>query len=435
MLRKLILGSSSWMLLGATALAADLPVVAKVPPAAAQSWAGFYLGVHGGYGWGNNNFREYVVHVDPFPFFVGVASKGALVGAHAGYNWQFGRAVGGLEIDWSAADINGSSARLATDVPAFGFLTADRIQSVKYLGTARGRLGWLPADNVLLKPIRFGRFRKSGVRVSIIAMAGIVCFSAFAFRDGGIPARFPKEIRSALALMKYDPEIDARYPNCWLAVTTPFESYGEECRTGGTLIWGDSHAARLFTGFKESATEIAQFTRSSCMPSLSNGRQIVCDASNAGIVEEIVRLKPKRVIIFAAWLNYDVNWQLHDERVEAVRRALKRLKPAVDDVVLVGPSPSWTPDLPTAVYRFWTADRRLPDRLQPAPKGYHEVDVVLAAIAHEEGARFISVFNKLCDVDGCLTHTPASASDLLSWDYGHLTTSGARSILEALQLD
>ena len=128
MLRKLILGSSSWMLLGATALAADLPVVAKVPPAAAQSWAGFYLGVHGGYGWGNNNFREYVVHVDPFPFFDGVASKGALVGGHAGYNWQFGRAVGGLEIDWSAADINGSAHRLAIDVPAFGFLTADRIR-------------------------------------------------------------------------------------------------------------------------------------------------------------------------------------------------------------------------------------------------------------------------------------------------------------------
>ena len=32
---------------------------AKVPSAAiAASWAGFYLGVHGGYGWGANNFTD-----------------------------------------------------------------------------------------------------------------------------------------------------------------------------------------------------------------------------------------------------------------------------------------------------------------------------------------------------------------------------------------
>lgn len=67
MLRKLILGTSSWALLGVAASAADLPALTKVPPATAQSWAGFYLGVHGGYGWGDNNFRQYLVD-RPSPF-------------------------------------------------------------------------------------------------------------------------------------------------------------------------------------------------------------------------------------------------------------------------------------------------------------------------------------------------------------------------------
>jgi outer membrane immunogenic protein len=148
MLRRWILGTSSWILLGTAASAADLPAVAKVPPATAQSWAGFYLGVHGGYGWGDNSFRQYLSEADPHPFLDGVASKGAVVGAHAGYNWQYGRAVTGLEIDWSAADVSGSSQLSAVTI--FGPQTQDRTDRLKYLGTMRGRVGWLPVDRVLL---------------------------------------------------------------------------------------------------------------------------------------------------------------------------------------------------------------------------------------------------------------------------------------------
>jgi opacity protein-like surface antigen len=146
---QLILGSSSWLLLGAAASSADLPAVAKVPPATAQSWAGFYLGVHGGYGWGDNNFRQYLVETDPQPFLEGFRSKGAVVGAQAGYNWQFGRAVTGFEIDWSAADISGSAQPLSA-ITVFGLQTHDRTDRLKYLGTARGRVGWLPTDRVLV---------------------------------------------------------------------------------------------------------------------------------------------------------------------------------------------------------------------------------------------------------------------------------------------
>ena len=54
----------------AAASAADIPLAAKATPPiiAPASWAGFYLGVHGGYGWGENNFREYLVDTSPFPF-------------------------------------------------------------------------------------------------------------------------------------------------------------------------------------------------------------------------------------------------------------------------------------------------------------------------------------------------------------------------------
>ena len=135
----------------ATVLAADIPPATKARPLVGSptSWAGFYLGVHGGYGWGDNNFSQTAFLLLPFSTVEGFRSKGGLYGAHAGYNWQFGRAVTGVEIDWSAAGIDGTSAASLQPVPQ-GTLAVTRSDRVKYLGTARGRLGWLPVDSVQL---------------------------------------------------------------------------------------------------------------------------------------------------------------------------------------------------------------------------------------------------------------------------------------------
>ena len=150
MLRKSILATSSWMVLVATAAAADMPVAAPAPPVVAPGWAGFYLGIHGGYGWGDNTFSQTVFALPPFAAVQGFKSQGGLYGAQAGYNWQFGRAVTGLEIDFSAVNISGNSATASQEFPGQGTLSGSRFDRVKYLGTGRARLGWLPVDNVLL---------------------------------------------------------------------------------------------------------------------------------------------------------------------------------------------------------------------------------------------------------------------------------------------
>jgi len=145
--RAILLASSSWLLLSVAASAADLPVrAANAPPVLASSWAGFYLGLHGGYGWRDSDFSE---EVFPLARIDGIRSKGGVFGGHAGYNWQFGRAVTGLEIDFSGADITGSNSVVFGLSPT-GTATRTRDDRVKYLGTARGRVGWLPTETVLL---------------------------------------------------------------------------------------------------------------------------------------------------------------------------------------------------------------------------------------------------------------------------------------------
>ena len=152
--RRLFLTGTSLMVLTGSALAADLPIAKAPPPAIAASWAGFYLGVHGGYGWKNDEFSQSPASQLQNPQSVnGIKSQGAVYGAQAGYNWQFGRVVTGLEIDFSATDIKGSNGvRDFIDLGG-GFTAATSAtlgENVKYLGSARARLGWLPSDNVLL---------------------------------------------------------------------------------------------------------------------------------------------------------------------------------------------------------------------------------------------------------------------------------------------
>jgi opacity protein-like surface antigen len=125
-----------------TAGAADLAV--KAPPRAApvylSDWAGFYLGVHGGYGWGDTTFDDLSI--------LNASPKGGVFGGHAGYNWQYQSVVGGLEVDFSGADINTSSV-IATIGPQRNLvalvapINISREVKIDELASARARLGYL----------------------------------------------------------------------------------------------------------------------------------------------------------------------------------------------------------------------------------------------------------------------------------------------------
>ncbi len=91
------------------AFAADA-VVYEPAPVEVQffSWTGGYVGLHAGYAWGreNDDLSEFIITVTD-----NIADRfdvdGFIGGAHAGYNWQSGNFVYGVEGDIDYADITG----------------------------------------------------------------------------------------------------------------------------------------------------------------------------------------------------------------------------------------------------------------------------------------------------------------------------------------
>ena len=118
------------LIVAQSATAADLSVAPlyKAPPPAmapAYNWSGFYLGINGGGGWGHSNW-------DTSSDRIGLS--GGLVGGTAGYNWQLGNAVLGIEGDIDWANLKGTNS--STLCPA-GCSTSDT-----WLSTVRGRAGY-----------------------------------------------------------------------------------------------------------------------------------------------------------------------------------------------------------------------------------------------------------------------------------------------------
>jgi peptidoglycan/LPS O-acetylase OafA/YrhL len=285
-------------------------------------------------------------------------------------------------------------------------------------------LAWMTTRYVEF-PIRFGGLRPRGAAISVAAMFAISIGAFMIFYFDGIPDRYPPEIRPVLATREYDFRGPGRYRRCW----DPYGGYAPECRDGKILVWGDSYSGSLATGLP---MPYAQFTASGCAPLLIAGTG-QCAVNNAWVVDEIQRLKPQRVILFARWDLYAANgWS--DQKLKVLQYTLHKLGSSIDDVILLGPSPEWWPNLPDVVFRSWSRVGVLPDRLVVPAKNYHAADEAMRNIANNEHVRYISIFDALCDAEGCLTHTPASKSELLVWDHGHMTRAGATYIVQKLGL-
>jgi outer membrane immunogenic protein len=155
----------------AAAQAADLPTRKEAPAPVFVpppfTWTGFYIGLNAGgiFTTGTRSATLFAPAVFPFPistFFpggLGNGQSGFIGGGQAGYNWQTGAFVLGVETDFQGTTVSKSFNNVGTPfrgagVPAIltgDFLSINGKASLDWLGTTRGRVGFVVTpDNRLM---------------------------------------------------------------------------------------------------------------------------------------------------------------------------------------------------------------------------------------------------------------------------------------------
>jgi outer membrane immunogenic protein len=163
-MKRLLVGCATLaaVAIGAPAMAADLPAapVYKAPavvPLPIYDWTGFYVGINGGYSWGRAATAYSVAGV---PLFSTTQQmNGWVFGGQAGYNWQFNRNwLFGVEADLQATGQKGNillpnsppCPLVVVAVVPCTITSGNVEQKLPWFGTARARVGFLPADRWLL---------------------------------------------------------------------------------------------------------------------------------------------------------------------------------------------------------------------------------------------------------------------------------------------
>ncbi|UCI06122.1 outer membrane protein [Mesorhizobium sp. B1-1-8] len=129
---KQLLLATVLVLATGTAYAAD--VLQEAPVAASFDWTGAYIGANAGGGFGT--FKLESPAGGGFSFHSG----GFLGGIQAGYNWQSGQMVYGVETDFQGSDVKATFSSGGGEIET----------KVDWFGTLRARIGFTPVDRFMV---------------------------------------------------------------------------------------------------------------------------------------------------------------------------------------------------------------------------------------------------------------------------------------------
>ena len=314
-------------------------------------------------------------------------------------------------------------------------------------------LAWL-TYRFVERPIRFGLSFGFGAMSSSKAaktplllcgvLLAIAMLGGYTYARDGFDFRFPKIIR-ALTNSKIDMFEGWRLDACILQQGRPASEFSDSCvdKTADkakrplVFLWGDSHAAALYPGFKklqESTTGygnfgMAQRNGAICPPMLDTVSPW-CKSINDDSFKLIAQLQPEIVLLNAYWLHelYDLN------KLDATVDALRRL--GIKKIILLGPTPYWQNSLPHNIMENWKKGLAMQKPPLRMTYGLDErlpaIDATMQSIAARLNITYISGYKTLCNEAGCLTRNGEDGDIVASTDYGHLTVSASQSYIQQI---
>jgi outer membrane immunogenic protein len=187
-MKKLILGTVALSAMGLAdiASAADMPLKAPISEAPVPySWTGFYVGANAGYSQAldrssmNSPVQVPVLQAGPETF--NLQPGGVFGGLQAGYNWQFGKWVLGLETDIQLSSQKDNhtcvNESCFTNPAGITFFSTFVQQSMPWLGTTRARIGYAefgPVMGYVTGGVAYGRVDTNITQINVSVLPAAV---------------------------------------------------------------------------------------------------------------------------------------------------------------------------------------------------------------------------------------------------------------------
>jgi len=293
------------------------------------------------------------------------------------------------------------------------------------------------------KPIRF-KIKGNWMITILCVSLSLIAFIGFnTYQRDGLSFRMMK---ISPELMGYKPDLakDWRLGQCFLENSDRFSATCMEDKRPLIFLWGDSHAAALYSGFKLLQNNyqfgIAQYTAAGCEPLI--GRYFadnkLCKGINDADLAMVEKIKPDFVLLHANWLEINVHGSQHINDLSDLEVTISLLKKiGIAHIVLLGPVPAWKDDLPRIVFSYYRKEHEKPPLRLPMydADATRRLDVVMRNLAKVYGIQYISSLDILCNQDGCLTRTSADSEDIMTMDTGHLTPAGASFLTRFILMD
>ena len=282
------------------------------------------------------------------------------------------------------------------------------------------------------RPFRVGANDFSNKKVfqgAFAAMTATMVFGSVFALSGGLPGRYSEQQLAMAKYESYDGDHVYRGGTCFI-VDNQGHYDPQVClaqsaqRSKSLLVLGDSHAAQLWPGLHQVATDynVLQATQTGCRPVLSNqptAAQPPCEQLFRKVLETWLPQHPVQLVILAG------RWVPADLKDLAATVSLAKRHAQV--VMVVGPIPQYASGLPRLLVRNEGHPERVASSLVGGP---FSLDPLMRKAAAGAGAQYFSLIEQLCHGKEC--RTLATADVPMQFDYGHLTEQGSAVVAAML---
>ncbi|MEL6921754.1 MAG: acyltransferase family protein, partial [Pseudomonadota bacterium] len=279
--------------------------------------------------------------------------------------------------------------------------------------------------------------RVSGYGLACLFVGGLALQA-----NNGMAHRYSDDDRALLAFQDYQFQSLYRERTCFLHPLQRPEEFADECiAQNQPVLWGDSHAAALSFGLRETRS-ITQLATANCPP-LANWEHPFaqrsspnCSAANALALDVIEAQQPSHVVLLALWSYFgeqDLRYGLR-ETFAAIR-----MRSPHTEILVLGGTPHFLPDGPTAMFRagldLGDAAIDAPLRIEVSQTRVRKADRWVKATVDafaDDRVRFASQLERLCHGDRCIAAlADPLAPDVIepfAWDMAHLTKASSRFV-------